>query len=172
MDYYLGAMMLVPYNFAPVNFALCQGQLLPISQYTALFSLLGTYYGGNGTSTFALPNLQGVVALGMGNGPGLTSYSIGETGGSSLITLLTNQVPPHNHNVMGAKSPAVVKDPNGAVYATATGTDPLIYTASATNLAQMEIVNSQGGNGPHENRLPFLTLNWIICMQGVFPPRS
>src|SRR5882724_3852523 len=98
---FLGSLMLVPYNFAPVNFAFCNGQLLPISQYSALFSLLGTSYGGNGTTNFALPNLQGCLAVGAGQGPGLNDYDIGSSGGTTTVTLTSQTVPPHTHVISG-----------------------------------------------------------------------
>jgi len=172
MDVYLGSMFLVPYNFAPVNFAFCQGQLLPISRYTALFSLLGTYYGGDGKTTFALPNLQGSVAIGYGNGPGLQPHSIGEQSGVSTVTLSTQTVPPHNHMVVGSRAGATVKNPNGASLATITASEQPIYTQNATNLVTMQSLNPLGNGLPHNNLMPFLTLNWIICLNGAFPPRS
>ena len=169
---FVGALMLVPYNFAPTGYALCQGQLLPISQNTALFSLLGTYYGGDGKSTFALPNLSGSVAVGQGQGPGLTLREIGETGGEPTVTLITAEVPPHSHQLLAAKVAADVNTPGGNALATNTGTQ--FYSDQTSNLAGMSqsSLTPSGGGQPHNNMMPFQALNWIIALQGVFPPRS
>ena len=172
MDYYIGAMMLVPYNFAPVNFMFCQGQLLRISQYTALFSLLGTNFGGDGKSTFGLPNLQGCVAIGAGQAPGLTNYSIGETGGVASVQLIAQQTPQHSHIAHGARATASQKNPNGNALATASGSDPKIFTTTASNLVQMQVLPPQGSSQPHNNLMPYLTLQWIICINGIFPSRG
>jgi microcystin-dependent protein len=172
---YLGSMMLVPYNFAPLGFAFCNGQLLPISSNTALFSLLGTTYGGDGRSTFALPNLQGSLAVGMGQGPGLSSYDIGQTGGSPTVTLTTATVPPHQHKVNAAKAAADLKAPKSV--AMALSASPQIYYNNAvlTNMVAMNtgsISPFAGNNQPHNNMMPYLGLQWIIALQGIFPPRS
>jgi microcystin-dependent protein len=174
VDPYLGQLALVGFNFAPKGWALCQGQLLAIAQNTALFSLLGTFYGGNGTTNFALPDLRGRIPIGAGQGPGLTDRSIGEQNGEEFHTLLTQEMPAHNHLVqVNAGRPESLTTPvqdvvgvagSGTPYAL--GTSPLNQTlAPATAMPA-------GGNQPHENRAPFLGLNWIVCMQGIFPPRN
>lgn len=169
-----------PYNFAPYGWAMCQGQLLPIQQYAALFSLLGTYYGGNGTSNFALPNLQSRVAVGMGTGQGLSPYTIGEATGTESVTLLTSTMPAHTHLVTvvanGADIVADAQSPSGAVW----GTDgsEMFYTAPGGTPAIMDqkglnvTAQPTGGSQPHENRMPILALNYCIALQGVFPSRG
>lgn len=171
-DQFIGELRLVPYNFAPYLWALALGQLLPISQNTALFSLLGTNYGGDGRSTFGLPNLQGSVALGSGQGPGLSLYDIGQTGGVQNVTLLQAQVPPHTHTAMCDGGRPSGTTPSNNAFATSEGGN--VYSSAATNLQQMSanICPPVGNNMPHNNMMPYLGLNWIIAMQGVFPTRS
>ncbi len=162
-------------NFAPTGFALCNGQLLAISQNTALFSLLGTTYGGDGRSTFGLPNIQGQATMHWGQGSGLTSRSLGETGGSPTVSLLTNQMPAHNHLPSGLPQ-ATKSTPNGNVwgnpgnrkpapvlYATAIGTQQVMNNAAIQN---------SGSSLPHNNLMPYQTLTYCIAMQGIFPARS
>jgi len=161
-------------NFAPTGWAFCNGQLLPISQNTALFSLLGTMYGGDGKSTFALPDFQGSVPIGQGDGQGLSQRFIGEIGGSQTVTLLQSEIPNHTHNWRGASDIAdnALPDPsksitlsnNGLAYAPA-GTAPLVNM----NLQALSIT---GSSFPHNNMQPYLTLNFCIALQGVFPPRG
>jgi microcystin-dependent protein len=170
VDVFLGSLMLVGFNFAPTGFALCQGQLLSISQNTALFSLLGTTYGGDGRTTFALPNLQGNLVVSQGQGPGLNPYTIGETGGSANVTLTSATVPPHSHSVLAAKGGGTTSSPAGTALAEAA-----IYAAAGQAASPMnaQALGGPVGNGqPHNNMMPYLTLNWIIAMQGIFPPRS
>lgn len=169
-DVYLGSLMLVPYQFAPKGYAFCAGQLMSISQNTALFSLLGTTYGGDGKSTFALPNLQGRVALGFGQGPGLSLYDLGEVAGTPTVTLLTNEVPQHNHTLKAEKGLGQQAPANNALGEPTTA----IYSASTTPQAQMaqQAISVKGGSLPHNNLMPFQTLNWIIALQGVYPPRT
>jgi microcystin-dependent protein len=170
---YLGSLMLVPYNFAPLGYQFCNGQLLSISQNTALFSLLGTTYGGNGTSTFALPNLQGCDAVGAGQSPGLEAYDMGETGGASIVTLTTATVPPHNHSVLGGKLPAELTVPKGNAIAEAASPQPFTTTVSpVTPMNPGSLTPSVGNNQPHSNVMPYLGLQWIIAMQGIYPPRG
>jgi microcystin-dependent protein len=170
---FLGQLMLVGFNFAPTGWFLAQGQILPISQYTALFSLLGTYYGGNGTSNFALPNMQGNVPVGAGQGAGLSQYVQGETGGSSTVTLLASETPNHNHTCMAKSALSDATSPIGASLADSKSGS--IYNSTTTPLTQMaqnalSIFN--GGSQPHENMMPYLGMYWIIAFQGVFPSRS
>jgi microcystin-dependent protein len=167
---FIGQVIPVPYNFAPVGWAFCDGQLLSISQNTALFSLLGTQFGGDGRSTFALPNLQGFVAIGTGQGPGLSSYSLGNTGGVASAALNPNQIPQHNHNALAFARGGNSRSPAGAFWARPVSDTPFGPTASGT-MAPAAIA-AAGGGQPHENRQPYLVLNYIIALQGVFPPRS
>jgi microcystin-dependent protein len=166
--------MLVGFDFAPVGFALCQGQLLSISQNTALFSLIGTYYGGDGKSTFALPNLQGALAVSQGQGPGLNMYDIGEPGGSTTVTLTTSTVPAHQHQVLGAKGEGTVTTPSGKSLAQQTNTQVKVYAPAGQNSAMnAQALGGAVGNGqPHNNMMPYLGLNWIIALRGIFPARN
>jgi microcystin-dependent protein len=157
-------------NFAPTGWATCDGQLLPISQNTALFSLLGTYYGGDGKSTFALPNLQGSAPMHQAD-----QFFLGQTGGSQTVTLLSTEMALHNHTVSGSNQPAnqFGPDPTELLARSQGGT---AYQANTSqNLVNMDPVNAIGltGSGlPHNNMHPYLTLLFIIAMQGVFPPRG
>jgi microcystin-dependent protein len=160
-------------NFAPTGWAQCNGQLLPISQNTALFSLLGTYYGGDGKSTFALPDLEGSAPVGQGQGTGLSEYFLGQSSGSDTITLLNSEMPNHNHFVQGNFNSGDVFTPGPTVVLA--NSDPgNAYTAASANLVQMafQAVTVTGSSLPHNNMMPFLTVLFIIAMQGVFPPRS
>ena len=173
-DPFVAEIRIFPFNFAPKGWAFCDGQLLPLSQNTALFSLLGTTYGGDGKSTFALPDLQGSVPLHEGQGPGLSLYDLGQTGGSQTVTLLTSEMPAHSH-VLGA---SVETGTQGSLTANTTisasfgGT--LYQTNTSANLVAMnfQAVSIAGGSQPHNNMMPYLTLNFCIAMQGVFPPRG
>ncbi|MGD0681343.1 MAG: tail fiber protein [Terracidiphilus sp.] len=178
MDPFLGEIRMVGFNFAPTGWALCNGQTLPISQYTALFSLLGTTYGGNGTTTFNLPDLQGRVPIHQGNGSGLSPYVIGQKGGAENVTLLVNQMPTHNHLVNVNNQPGSNPDPTNGILAEGNnGARPPVlahnYTAAAAtgSLAPTAIAAS-GGNLPHTNIQPYLTVNFIIALVGIFPSRS
>jgi microcystin-dependent protein len=173
MDPYVGQVMLVGFNFAPKGWAFAAGQLLPLSQNTALFSLLGTYYGGDGRSTFALPNLQGSVAIGQGQSPGLSPYSIGESGGTGTVTLLSSTVPPHTHGLQTAGGKPNQNSPVANAVADAKETGNLFAT-SATPVSAMygSAVSFYGGSQPHNNMMPYLALNWVIALVGVYPPRN
>ena len=172
---FLGEIRIVGFNFAPNGWATCDGQILPISQNTALFSLLGTYYGGDGQSTFALPNLQGSSPVHPGQGPGLSPYNIGQTGGETSVTLNTAQMPSHTHPLNGGSQAATTNVPTGASFA-----EPVVnprfaglYHAPPPNVtANPEAVSAAGGSQPHNNMQPFLTLLFIIAMQGIFPSRN
>jgi microcystin-dependent protein len=172
-DPFVGQLMLVAFNFAPVGWEIAEGQVIAISQYTALFSLLGTQYGGNGTSNFQLPNMQGNVPLGYGQGPGLSQYFQGETGGSSTVTLLASETPNHNHTCSAKASVPDSTTPIGSSLAdNKTG---YVYTPTPTPLTPMAasaLTAFNGGSQPHENMMPYLGMNWIIAFQGVFPPRQ
>ena len=168
---FVGELRLVAFNFAPTGWALAAGQLLAISQNTALFSLLGTFYGGDGKSTFALPNLEGSVALGQGQGSGLSDYFLGQSGGSENITLINSETPGHNHTLSGAGIQNQ-SSPGGNALANANPNTP--YITAITPLVQMSpnAVSIVGASLPHNNMMSYLALNWIIAMQGVFPPRG
>ena len=168
---------MVGFNFPPAGWAFCDGQLLPISQNTALFSLLGTTYGGNGTTTFALPNLQGSAPLHAGQGPGLSNYDLGQVGGESLVTLTPTQIPSHNHAVFARAGAGDVDNPAaGTVWAAAhLGKTPIKMYGSVPGAGL--VMNAlafapAGGDQPHTNMPPFLTLTFVIALQGIFPPRS
>jgi microcystin-dependent protein len=175
---FLGQIMLIPYNFAPYEWAYCDGSLLSISQNTALFSLLGTFYGGNGTSTFALPNLQGCVVVGQGQGTGLSPYVLGETGGSSSVTLLLNDLPSHNHTIPASATAGHGSVPGLTVALGSGGRGrPPIYAAPSANGASEVTMSgaecgSIGGSQPHHNLMPYLVLSYVIAMAGIFPSRS
>jgi microcystin-dependent protein len=167
---YLGEIRIFPYNFAPSGWQFCAGQTLSISQNTALFSLLGTTYGGNGTSTFQLPDLRGRVPLGQGSGPGLQSYVIGEFAGVESVTLSGVQMPTHSHPVTASEQKGTSKDAGGHVLAL--GTKHEFATAPDGTIMNAAMISSAGGSQPHENRQPFLVLTPCIAMQGIFPSRN
>jgi microcystin-dependent protein len=161
-------------NFAPTGWATCDGQLLPISQNTALFSLLGTTYGGDGKSTFALPNLQGSAPLQQGQGPGLSLRDQGEIGGEQNVTLLQTEMPAHIHTAVAASGTGQ-PDPTNNAWASGAKGFGSIYSPSvnASNVQMNPFALSiAGGNLPHNNMMPYLCLTFIIALQGVFPPRS
>jgi microcystin-dependent protein len=174
MDPFVGEIRAFPFNFAPTGWAMCNGQLLPISQNTALFSLLGTYYGGDGRSTFALPNLQGSVPLGAGQGAGLRDYYPGERGGSASVTLLPSEMPAHGHQLIASGETATVRRP-GPDRALAVSVDANAYAPTdagpAVSLSPLAATVA-GGSQPHNNMQPTLILNFCIALQGVFPPRG
>lgn len=161
-------------NFAPRGFAFCNGQLLPLSQNTALFSLLGTTYGGNGTSNFALPDLQGRAAMGAGQGPGLSPRDLGETAGSPTVTLATNQMPAHIHSASAVGGSGNSASPVGAIWsASGSGRTPdTIYAATGGTQMSPTTLGLTGGNLPHNNLPPYLAVSFIIALQGIYPPRS
>jgi microcystin-dependent protein len=167
---FLGQIILVPYNFAPRGYAFCQGQILSIAQNTALFSLLGTTYGGNGQTTFALPDLRGRHAVSQGQGPGLSFYTLGEQGGVESVTLISQQMPQHNHLVSTNNQGANTGRPSGA-FPGQTSTN--IYAPSSDGSTfNPQAISLTGGNQPHENRDPYLALNYCIALQGIFPSRN
>jgi microcystin-dependent protein len=171
---FVGEIQLVAYNFAPKGFAFCAGQLLPISQNTALFSLLGTFYGGDGKSTFALPNLQGQSAIGQGQGPGLTLYNVGDTGGSETVTLLNSEIPSHTHTMPTTAALGRYASPGSTVAPGSIGRGkPNAYANIALpSTTSMAPCQAAGGNLPHNNMMPYLVLNYVIALQGIYPPRS
>jgi microcystin-dependent protein len=169
---YLGEIRPVPFNFAPVGWALCNGQILPISQNTALFSLLGTTFGGDGSATFALPDLRGRVVVHQGQGPGLSSYQMGQSGGVETVTLTANQIPTHGHSLTGSGSTATTPTPGPSVVPAAVPSAELLYATGAATTLKPDSVGNAGGSQPHDNHQPFLTINYIVALAGIFPSRN
>ena len=173
-DPFVDEIRIFGFTFAPRGWAFCNGQILPISQNTALFSLLGTTYGGNGQSTFALPNMQDSAPMHPGQGPGLSLHDLGEQGGAAFVTLLQSEMPAHNHNLMSVTSFAGSANiPTNNVLAKTV--DPFKpYTPTVSPLVAMANIDlaPTGGDNPHNNMMPYLTLNFCIALQGVFPPRT
>ena len=171
-DPFIAEIIMFGGNFAPRSWAFCNGQLLPIAQNTALFSLLGTTYGGDGQTTFGLPGLQGRAPMHPGRGPGLTPRNLGEKGGEETVTLTTTQIPNHTHTLTASSATAGDSAPEGNVLANATRRDD-VY-GPATNLGNMAAssVGNTGGNEAHENMQPSLAVNFIIALQGTYPSRS
>lgn len=194
MEAYMGTVMAWAPNFAPRGWAFCQGQTLSISQNSALFSLLGTTYGGDGQTTFRLPDLRGRTPLGPGQGPGLSSYELGQVSGSESVTITQNEMPAHNHPAQTGNAPIQVSAGNAdastpangssiAVPGTVSGRDftatlgfnsaaPSVMLNQATSGPASVTVGLSGGSQPHNNMQPYLALNFIICTQGIFPPRN
>jgi microcystin-dependent protein len=174
MDPFVAEIRIFPFNFAPRGWAWCNGQLLPLSQNTALFSLLGTTYGGNGKSNFALPDLQGRAPMHPGQGPGLSLHDLGETGGLETVTLLESEIPSHSHSLQASNSDGISQSPVANLLAVGVGGitmyAPPPPPGSLTSLAGNALVPA-GGSLPHNNMMPYLTLNFCIAMQGVFPQR-
>jgi len=171
-DPFVAEIRIFPFNFAPRGWAFCNGQLLPISQNTALFSLLGTTYGGNGQSNFALPNLQGSAAMQPGQGPGLSLRDLGEVGGSDTVTLLQSEIPAHAHALMASNEIGEDRKAVGEAMARSTG-GPLYGPVPASPVAMaFEALPVAGSSFPHNNLMPYLTLNFCIALQGVYPPRG
>lgn len=172
MDPFVAEIRIVPFNFAPKGWAFCDGQLMPISQNTALFALLGTTYGGDGKSTFALPDLQGSTALHPGQGQGLSLRDLGEIGGAQTVALIISEMPAHTHtaNAVGVTSTTAAPSNQTALARSVNGS---AYAAGGGALQQLapEALPISGGSLPHNNLQPYLTLNYIIALQGVFPPR-
>jgi microcystin-dependent protein len=171
-DPFVAEIRIFPFNFAPTGWAMCNGQIMPLSQNTALFSLLGTVYGGDGKSTFALPNMLDNAPMQPGQGNGLSERFLGETGGSPSVTLLTSEIPLHTHTLMAASdignqnTPSDIRVPtvsnNGSIYAPG---------GSAVAMMSPQALAPQGGSLPHNNMQPYLTLNFCIALQGIFPAR-
>lgn len=169
-DQYLGEIRLFAGNFAPVGWLMCNGQLLSISENDALFALIGTTYGGDGVSTFALPDLQGRVAMSAGRGRTGTTYVLGQAAGTETVTLITTQMPAHNHAPLASTAPATARAPGNGVWA---ATEVAHYSTAVPNtpLAAQALMPNNG-NQPHENMMPFVAMSYIIATQGVFPSQG
>jgi microcystin-dependent protein len=172
-DPFVAEIRIFPFNFAPKGWAWCDGQLLPLSQNTALFSLLGTTYGGDGKSNFALPDLQGRAPMHPGQGPGLSLHDLGETGGSETVTLLESEIPAHSHSLNANNSPANQPgpDPNNSLARTQNAT-PYVPALPTPTMMAAESLAPAGGDQPHNNMMPYLTFYFNIALQGVYPPRT
>jgi len=171
MDPFVAEIRIFPFNFAPKGWAWCDGQLLPLSQNTALFSLLGTMYGGDGKSNFALPNMQGNAPMFWGQGPGLSLHDEGETGGSETVSLLESEIPSHSHNFMASQSDGNDTSPQNELLATGIGVNSFAAPPPIVPMSQ-NMLTPAGGDQPHNNMQPYLTLYFNIALQGVYPPRT
>lgn len=172
MDPFVAEIRIFPFNFAPKGWAWCDGQLLPLSQNTALFSLLGTTYGGDGKSNFALPDLQGRAPMHPGQGPGLSLHDLGETGGTDTVTLLESEIPSHSHTARAdAIDPADTNVPSSTA-SLALSTGGQLYQSSSNTQLGTQALQQVGGDQPHNNLQPYLTFYFNIALQGVFPPRT
>jgi microcystin-dependent protein len=171
-DPFVAEIRIFPFNFAPKGWAWCDGQLLPLSQNTALFSLLGTTYGGDGKSNFALPDLQGRSPMHPGQGPGLSLHDLGETGGSETVSLLESEIPAHNHTLRGLTDVADQFIPSPVRSLTRGNPGNMYNTAGPTTAMAPQALAPAGGDQPHNNMQPYLTFYFCIALQGVFPPRT
>ena len=171
---FIGEIRIFGNDFAVRDWAFCDGALLPIDQYTALFAIIGTTYGGNGRTTLGLPNLQGRAPMGAGNGPDLNSYRLGQSGGADTVTLTTSHMPNHTHSVMGQEDFGNKNDPANHLWSKPFGSDGNLYHPSDSNLVNMssEAIDSVGSGQAHENCQPFQVLNFQIALTGLFPSRS
>lgn len=176
MEPYIGEIKMFGGNFAPRGWALCNGQLLSIAQNTALFSILGVTYGGNGQTTFALPNLMGRVPMHWGQGAGLTNRVLGETAGTETVTLLNSQMPAHNHLVSAATTSGNQPNPEGNYLGVTTnpqeGTTFDTYTTTPNTTMNVATISASGGSQPHANMQPYQCVSFIIALEGIFPPRD
>lgn len=168
MDPFIGQIILVPYNFAPNGWAFCNGQVLPIAQYTALFSLLGTTYGGDGVTNFALPDLRGRVPISSGQAPGLQNYVLGQKGGEETVTLNTNQTPAHSHSVFANSAHSNSDQPANNFPASSAH----FQTTSDGTTMNPGMIGKTGSSQAHDNMQPYLGLNYCIALQGIFPSRN
>lgn len=169
---YVAAISIFPFNFAPVGFALCQGQVMAISQNTALFSLVGTFYGGNGTSVFQLPDLQCRTPLGAGQGPGLSPYAMAQAGGSDTVALLISEIPAHSHALQAMRTAASANAPSAGVLPGVPRDNAYTTAVGAPVALEADAISPTGSSQPHDNRSPYLGLNFCIALTGVFPARN
>lgn len=171
MDPFVAEIRIFPFNFAPKGWAFCDGQILPLSQNTALFSLLGTTYGGDGKSNFALPDMQGNAPMHPGQGPGLSLHDLGETGGSDTVSLLESEIPSHSHGFIASQADGINRLPATNLAANMIGVNGYAAPGTIVNMADQALTPA-GGDQPHNNMQPYLTLNFCIALQGVYPPRT
>lgn len=170
---FIGQILMAGFNFAPRGWALCNGQLMSIAQNTALFSLLGTYYGGDGRTTFGLPNMQSRASVHQGRGPGLSNYVLGEEGGASTETLITSEMPMHTHSVDCISQPGNQPSPLGHVWAAEAGGLTLTYTDQAPDVTMnVMAIGLSGGSQPHNNMQPYLGITFVIALFGLYPSRN
>jgi len=164
---YIGEIRMVGFNFAPIGWALCDGQLLAIAEYETLFTLIGTTYGGDGQNTFAVPDLRGRLPMHMGSGAGLSTRIIGEMSGVEQVTLINSQMPQHSHVPQAQSANGALNSPQNGIWA---GSTTALYTTDAPNVPMRSgLVNPVGGNQPHDNMMPYLVINFVISLFGVFP---
>ncbi|MBI5074542.1 MAG: phage tail protein [Nitrospirae bacterium] len=172
-DPFVAEIRIFPFNFAPKGWAWCDGQLMPLSQNTALFSLLGTTYGGDGKSNFALPDLQGRAPMHPGQGPGLSLHDLGETGGTETVSLLESEIPSHAHALMAQNSSLGTTASAGGNSYARPASGSLYDGTSLSNVAMSDsAITPAGGDQPHNNMMPYLTFYFCIALQGVYPPRT
>jgi microcystin-dependent protein len=168
---FIGEIQLVGFNFAPIGWATCSGQLVAISQNEALFTLIGTTYGGDGQQTFALPDLRGRRIVGAGQGPGLSNYVNGQVGGEESVTLTLVQMPQHSHTPNASSAPGTSLTPAGNYWASQTATALYSNAPAPANMAA-GLIGNAGGNQPHDNMQPYLVMNYIIALEGIYPSRN
>lgn len=171
---FLGEIRLLPFNFAPRGWMTCSGQLVSIAQNDALFALIGTIYGGDGQTTFALPDLRGRLPIHQGQGPGLSNYVIGQAAGSESVTLVSSQLPSHTHTLIATTAGATSLTPGNALLPGAVSGDTFYVNTTAGNtMAPMsnQMLSQAGGSQPHDNTMPTLTLQYCIAVEGIFPSR-
>jgi microcystin-dependent protein len=172
MDAFMGMIAMFGFNFPPRGWVQCNGQLIPIAQNSALFALLGTTYGGDGRTTFGLPDLRGRVPIHLGQGPGLSNYVQGQTGGTENVTLLTTQIPAHTHTLTGVTEAGSTAVPTGAMLANTGALDKEYGVPGTLTAMHASAINPTGGGQPHSNVQPYLVLNFCIATQGIFPSRN
>lgn len=171
-DPFIGQIIAVGFNFAPNGWAFCNGQSLAISEYEALYTLIGTTYGGDGQSTFNLPDLRGRAALGLGQGPGRSNYVLGQPSGAEMVTITANQIGAHTHTLMAASKATNSAPAVNEVFSTTEGEPVYGKTGSTTPLAPASVGTAGGGAQPHDNLQPFQTINYIIALYGIYPQQA
>lgn len=169
---FLGEIIIFAGSFAPRGYAFCDGQILSIAQYSALFSILGTTYGGDGRTTFALPDLRGRFPMQPGQAPGLSPHTLGEMSGTENVTLLSTQIPAHNHPLLASTAAGTAASPEGNLLANDGRGGPQYVAGNASTFMSAQSIGAAGGNQPHTNMPPYLCINFCIALEGVFPSRN
>jgi microcystin-dependent protein len=169
---FIGEIRMAGFNFNPKNWALCNGQLLAIAQNQALFSILGTTYGGDGRTTFALPDLRSHIPISFGQGPNLSNYNLGQTGGEESHALIQTEIPTHNHTLGVVNADGTAPNPTGNVFAVSVGRDNIYSTASPDTTMNSGVIANAGSGQGHPNQQPYLVINFIIALNGIFPSRN